>query len=683
MLVIARGKLTLRAHLSEVRPDPPDDVGGLSVQVRLPKELEKASPGYFSALGDAGWTDESLPLVRVYWNITATGAFSLMRLLTRQFNEAGTPFRFKTLDHPSAYTRSDAAVLYLGKRGFQESSAVLRNIHSQLYAYLRPGVPAFTMPLAPGLGFAESPEGGSSFGLSRCLLVAEGLQRGREIRARGAGARLRLVEERFLEAGVDPSRPYLNPGSTDTYLPLASAGRGAPPRHHAGARHTAAELLSAANQIGRRLADGAIETAQGITWVGPRPKADQSAREPGFRFGSLGPSLYSGTSGIALFLAELSRCSGSRSTRDLALRAFDHALAAAESQLGSPPCPAGAFDGWCGVALAGAWGGRILGETRLVSSSSHLVGRGLAASPVASSFDLISGMAGQLLSLLILSNLLQSRSLVQRAIDMGDALLGTAVMEQEAISWREQEAISWRSEGSTYSRNLTGFSHGTAGAATSLLELFRVTGADRFRKAAELAFAYEQRYFSSQQGNWPDFRDSAGWGRSRAKGKAFPSHWCHGAPGIALSRMRAREILGDDRYLAQAGLALETTLREARRRVSQGTGDIFLCHGLAGDAEVLLCASRNASEGLFHDKKMTRLLCGEIIRRLGLLDEAPSGTMDTHPLGLMSGIAGAGYLFLRLRDDSVPSILMLRPDDFSNAHLIRRVNPSASQTSSC
>ena len=42
---------------------------------------------------------------------------------------------------------------------------------------------------------------------------------------------------------------------------------------------------------------------------------------------------------------------------------------------------------------------------------------------------------------------------------------------------------------------LTGFSHGAAGIALSLLELWGLTNEPRFRQAAEAGFAYERSLF--------------------------------------------------------------------------------------------------------------------------------------------------------------------------------------------
>jgi hypothetical protein len=88
---------------------------------------------------------------------------------------------------------------------------LVRHVHEEIRGYLRSGVPALTLRLAEGVAVAHDPPGGSSFGLHRCRLIAEGLLRAHERGLRSLEDRLDAVIERFREAGVDPDRPYLSP----------------------------------------------------------------------------------------------------------------------------------------------------------------------------------------------------------------------------------------------------------------------------------------------------------------------------------------------------------------------------------------------------------------------------------------------------------------------------------------
>ena len=74
--------------------------------------------------------------------------------------------------------------------------------------HLRPGTPALTKPLGEGIGLAEDPPGGDSFGMNRCGLLAEAMVRAAERGVRTGQERLALVEEAFHRARRRP-RPAL------------------------------------------------------------------------------------------------------------------------------------------------------------------------------------------------------------------------------------------------------------------------------------------------------------------------------------------------------------------------------------------------------------------------------------------------------------------------------------------
>ena len=99
--------------------------------------------------------------------------------------------------------------------------------------------------------------------------------------------------------------------------------------------------------------------------------------------------------------------------------------------------------------------------------------------------DVISGSAGVVPVLLELHRQFTRDWLLDFAIRQGEHLLNTAHKRDEGWSWKTLE-MSTRDD-------LTGFSHGTAGIAWALLELFQATGEQRWRHAAEEGFRYERR----------------------------------------------------------------------------------------------------------------------------------------------------------------------------------------------
>ena len=98
-----------------------------------------------------------------------------MASATRLLNAAGFPFQAKVLSDPAAYIRADAGVIYIRRRDFPRVAEIIARVHDSVGQGLHVDVPLFTKQLADGLGIAEDPTDGSSFGEHRCRLVAEAL----------------------------------------------------------------------------------------------------------------------------------------------------------------------------------------------------------------------------------------------------------------------------------------------------------------------------------------------------------------------------------------------------------------------------------------------------------------------------------------------------------------------------
>jgi hypothetical protein len=203
--VVRSPALRARVPLSACRADDGPPQPGADASLRLASERPGLSPGHLTLVG--GELDGDV--VRVYWHVIAAGAVELVRALTSRLEADGFAYRFKLAHHPLGFNRADAAVLYLRAEDFPPLRTALAGLAEALAHRLRPRVPAFTLPLAAGVGLAEDP--GESFGEHRCRLLAEGILEAREHGARGRTARSERVMARFARAGVDIDAPYLEP----------------------------------------------------------------------------------------------------------------------------------------------------------------------------------------------------------------------------------------------------------------------------------------------------------------------------------------------------------------------------------------------------------------------------------------------------------------------------------------
>ena len=619
---------------------------GTHVSVRFPNELLRMSPGFYMALGDKPLSASAGRIVvRLYWNLTAEGAVPFVRAATKRLNEAGVAFRLKVLSDPELFSRCDAAVIYLPREDYQRLDKVMTAIYSTVREHLKPDIPVFTKGLAQGVGLAEDPANGDSFGMSRCRLVASGVVHAYESGKRTTDERLNSVEECFDREGLSLHSPFLSSGSTDGYPPLTSDGAPIAPR----SGNDSGMFLSAATEIGRRLTREAFWHEDRCTWLAPEPDSGQtSGSANGLLYRTLGPDLYSGTGGVALFLAELCAACEDQAIRRTALGAIWQAAAQASAL--PPKSRLGLYSGGIGVAFAMARVATLLDSEELLNGARQLLQECTRETVEGREYDLLSGDAGAIVGLLALRKLLADDSLVEVAARLGDELLAAADSSGPGLSWR---SIGFHNR-----RNLTGLSHGAAGAGVAFLELFQETGDRRYSAGAEGAFEYERCWYVAAKRNWPDFRDPGHRVQRASPTPVCSTFWCHGAPGIALSRLRAFEVLGREIYREEAVVALETTSEMVEESLRSGDGNFSLCHGLTGNAEIVLSGQEfvarastlavdTAAAGIDRSKRQAgRWVCG-------------AGPVETQ--SLLLGLAGIGYFFLRLRNQSIPSILLLRP----------------------
>jgi len=112
----------------------------------------------------------------------------------------------------------------------------------------------------------------------------------------------------------------------------------------------------------------------------------------------------------------------------------------------------------------------------------------------------------------------------------------------------------------------------------------------------------------------------------------------------------------------EAEVALETTFVHTKAVLRAAAGSYSLCHGLAGNAEILEKGYRilGSSSAKWHDLALEVASSG--IERFGRPGQAwPCGTYEGETPSLMLGLAGAGMFYLRLHEPTIGSALLLLP----------------------
>ena len=383
-------------------------------------------------------------------------------------------------------------------------------------------------------------------------------------------------------------------------------------------------------------------------WMGADVTVDDDMAELHMTYRALGPSMYDGTSGIALFLAEAFAATGNTRLADAARGAMRHALS------GIDDIPAdtrrGFHTGVAGIAWVAARLGTLLGDRTMEEKARTLALRVAADEAPPPLLDVISGAAGTAVALLSLADDLSLDELRAAAQRLGAAICAGASRTDRGWSWGASAS------GAEFARDLTGFAHGAGGMAWALLEVGVATGIDEFVKGAREAMRYENAWYSIEDDNWPDFRDSDGMETPAPSMMA----WCHGAPGIMLSRLRACQLLGDAEARTDLERGMRSTLRWLGDPDALAETSFTLCHGLLGVAE---CVGHGA-EALGDDAALgaARAVASNG-RSLHAGDPASwsSGLRRGRNPSLMLGQAGIGLAFLRLAAPEIPSVLLWTP----------------------
>jgi lantibiotic modifying enzyme len=421
----------------------------------------------------------------------------------------------------------------------------------------------------------------------------------------------------------------------------------------AASRHRA-DFLETATSLGAKVCRDALWANDRCNWIGP-------VMEPlGGRWRQVhkisGPEIYAGTSGVALSLAALYQATGDRVFKQTALGAVHHALARAEDL--EPSLRIGLYSGWLGIALAALNVGALLENDSLRAPALQLIDDLPGGDEDFLHLDILAGCAGTIVGLLRLREQFTSEDkLLEFATRLGDHLIEKAVRNDHGWSWGDL----YKPESGAFG-NLLGYSHGAGGIGSALFELYDATHEKRFREAGEAAFQYERHWFDQETGNWPDLRDPELSGGSRAQGVSYMNAWCHGAPGIALSRLRSYEILAGESCRAEAETAINTTIENLSGNVEMSQTNYSLCHGLGGNCEALIYGAQILERPDWFAE-------AETVARRGIADYETQnlpwpcgGPGNLESAGLMQGLAGISYFYLRMADpERNPPVLIFAP----------------------
>ena len=452
-----------------------------------------------------------------------------------------------------------------------------------------------------------------------------------------ARARLAGLDDREIAWQVEIIRENTNsivPAKPETRRPLP------PPAASSDAMDATAApsaFRAEADRIAAELSRYAIRRGPGAAWIGLDWLGDSEV----FQLVCLGPDLYNGSTGIALFLAAHAAATGDEESGELApagIAQLRKTLKGRNAPRLTRTLGIGAATGLGSIVYAFTVMAKLLKRRDLLAdaqAAAELFTDELIAAD--KQLDVMGGAAGGVLALLRLYRDSGSAGALGRAVKCGEHLLA-----QRRVGTDGRRI--WVGQGlgaNALAQGLNGMSHGAAGFAYALSCLAAAAGREDFAAAAAECLAFEDASYDAERHNWPDWRGSGA--------PTWPCQWCHGAPGIGLAR------LGMERFgAAKCGgrqpdaTRLAADIRNAATGVAQAAPGALdtLCCGTLGRIE-FMCEAAGALK-----RTDLRALAQE--RLLAVLTAAAatgdyrwnSGKRQFN-LGLFRGLSGVGYTLLR------------------------------------
>ncbi|HEY8026019.1 MAG TPA: lanthionine synthetase LanC family protein [Burkholderiaceae bacterium] len=418
------------------------------------------------------------------------------------------------------------------------------------------------------------------------------------------------------------------------------------------------QLMKAAGVIGKHLVNTAIWNDEGThcTWLGRRDMHEGKIGPHVQRNAALGPELYSGTAGVALFLDALYKKTGNANFKRVAIAAWERSV----HYLKTNPSRASAISFYAGD-LGLLYVGYRLGYAdratakRLAPDLDWLLGkldRGLA---MQHSLDVIGGNAGAIGPLLFLAKRYRVRRCRDIAIQCANEIVNLGTWHGNICVW----STPMMHGGAMSRQPLTGLSQGAAGIGMALLEAYRETGHQTYVTYANGAFAFEEQLFNKDEGNWIDTRYPHYLRDGNVCG-IFKGTWSHGAPGIALAHLRAKQLNPARAQFHSERLmtAITTTRKIMQETLQSKAGDATLCNGLLGLSDILLSYALQESPEQVEECQNQMLT---YLRGFNSPIDLPSGLVcGGYSPSLMNGLSGIGLHLLRLANSgTIPSVLLL------------------------
>ncbi len=237
--------------------------------------------------------------------------------------------------------------------------------------------------------------------------------------------------------------------------------------------------------------------------------------------------------------------------------------------------------------------------------------------------DVIGGLAG---CVIMLSNIYQ----IEKSEELKACI---AKYTKSLYTYTKEEKTMW-----------TGFAHGLSGFALAFFKSGKILDSKEYCIHSLQLIEKENEYYLSEQNNWRDLRSEE---------KSAEWFWCHGAPGILMTRAYMLDLTEEVEERSMIEKFFYDSIDSFKNNIELNNQS--LCHGTLGNVTIAKFLAKK-----IEDKKLGEY--ADAVYKETIAKMTKDGVTYGIPgvIGLSSfmlGISGIGYAILMHMNDQYPNLL--------------------------
>lgn len=392
------------------------------------------------------------------------------------------------------------------------------------------------------------------------------------------------------------------------------------------------DFLKKAESIADVLLENAVKIGNGrdseMCWTSMVLKG---LDETNWSFSVTATGLYDGNPGIAVFFCYLWKLTQKDKYKEAAYATINPVKKLLPELSDNDSSTIGGFTGLTGILYSLHHLAIIFDDKKLLDECLHYTKMYKKFILNDRIYDVMGGSAGALFFILNLYKEYKYQWMFDIAESLVQHLINSSISQSKGVSWpppHNQEVP------------YIGFSHGNAGIAAALSQFYKISPSKNLESVIEQSLIYENSFYNHDEMNWYSVQTDR-----------YPIAWCHGAPGILLSRKLIEKNNLNFNFLNDNLInSLLTTINASIE------SNYSLCHGELGIVDILLKVYE--WDNKFVTEEQLNLLIQKVTQKF--LTDNGKINVDIHSVGLMNGLTSIGYGLLRLcNPDEVPSVLTL------------------------